>query len=472
MKKAIKDFIENFSNTYSVATKVVDHIHEAGGTVVVVGGTVRDLLLDVDTKDLDVEIYGLASEEVEKVLRKHGPVSLVGKSFGVFRLHGIDIDWSLPRSDSEGRKPKVEIDPYMSFEDAFRRRDLTVNAMGINLKTGELIDPFGGQEDLKNKIFRYVDKDLFTEDPLRFYRVMQFIGRFEMQPDDNLNQLCSKMDISTVSKERIETEFAKLFLKSKSPSLGIKWLQDIGKLQEVLPELYATIGVEQNSDWHPEGDVFVHTCQALDAAARQKYLDDQEKLTVMWAIVCHDLGKTTTTKLIDGKIRSIGHAQAGVEIAKKLMKRVTDNKDLIGAVSTLVRYHMDPYQLVSNDAGLVAYKKLAVKLYPQTMHLLAKLSIADRIGRKPKGELLPDQINFEQDSELQEFITKAKEAGVWENIEKPALMGKDLLDSVKPGPKLGKLLNEAYLIQLQESIVDKDVLKQRVLKTSKSLKKN
>jgi tRNA nucleotidyltransferase (CCA-adding enzyme) len=466
----IKKFIKSFSKNNLVAAKVIEQIHQVGGTVIVVGGTVRDLFLGVQAKDLDVEVYGLEPQQLEQVLRKFGPVRLMGKSFGVFCLDGLDIDWSLPRSDSGGRKPKVTIDPNMNFVDAFRRRDLTVNAMGINLKTGELIDPFDGQTDLKNKVLRYVDQKLFTEDPLRFYRVMQFVGRFEMQPDDSLNQLCSKMDISTVSKERIEQEFTKLLLKSKSPSLGIQWLQDVGRLQEVLPELHAAIGVEQNFEWHPEGDVFKHLKQVVDAAARQSYVDNAEQIIIMWAALCHDLGKVTTTKIVDGRIRSIGHAQAGVAIAKKLLKRVTDNKNLVSAVCKLVHCHMDPIQFIVNNAGAVAYKKLAIKLYPQTIATLVKLALADWTGRKPIGELVPDKVNFMQQPKLQEFIKNAQAAGVWQNIEAPVLQGKDLLDVVKPGPKLGKLLNEAYLIQLQESLLDKDLLKKRVVNKDKSLK--
>jgi len=127
-------------------------------------------------------------------------------------------------------------------------------------------------------------------------------------------------------------------------------------LRQILPELYDTIGVPQNPEWHPEGDVFEHTCQALDMAARQIYVDDQEKLIIMWAAVCHDLGKAKTTKLVKGVWRSMGHAPAGVALAKNLLARVTNSHDVIKVIATLVRYHMEPGQFVRNGAGLVAYK--------------------------------------------------------------------------------------------------------------------
>ncbi len=249
-------------------------------------------------------MYGLTTDQLEKILRSFGPVSLVGKSFGVLRLHGLDIDWSLPRADSAGRKPTVVIDPTMSFEQAFRRRDLTINAVGIDLHTYELIDPFNGQQDLTNKLLRPTDVQLFTEDPLRFFRVMQFIGRFEMEPTESLNVLCTKMDISHVSIERIETEFEKLLLKSVHPSRGIRWIATIGRLQDVLPELAATVGVAQNPQWHPEGDVFEHTMQALDAAAALPYTDKRTRLIILYAALCHDLGKAVTTEDVAGVWKS------------------------------------------------------------------------------------------------------------------------------------------------------------------------
>ena len=190
----------------------------SGMKTYLVGGAVRDLLLNLSIKDVDIEVYNLQPEVVEKILRQFGPVSLVGKVFGVFRVHGLDVDWSLPRADSPGRKPEVKIDPFMSYHNAFVRRDLTINAMGIDLSTSELIDPFNGVHDVKKKILRSPDTRFFIQDPLRFYRVMQFIGRFEMVPDEKLDTLCSRMDISDVSRERIEQEFKKLLLKSVRPS--------------------------------------------------------------------------------------------------------------------------------------------------------------------------------------------------------------------------------------------------------------
>jgi tRNA nucleotidyltransferase (CCA-adding enzyme) len=159
--------------THPLLERIVKDLQNVGAVPLLVGGAVRDFFLGLETKDFDIEVYRISAEELQKILEKYGPVSLVGKSFGVFKLHTINVDWSLPRKDSFGRKPDVIIDQNLSFHEAFIRRDLTINAMGINLISGELIDPFNGKNDLEAKVLRAPDKDFFIQDPLRFYRIIQ-----------------------------------------------------------------------------------------------------------------------------------------------------------------------------------------------------------------------------------------------------------------------------------------------------------
>ena len=421
---------------------------------------VRDLLLGLAMKDIDIEVHGMPFEELEALLKRFGEVSLVGKSFGVLRYPGLDIDWAVPRIDAAGRKPEVSIDPFMPIKDAFARRDLTINAMGINAKTGELIDPFGGQQDLESKILRAPNEHFFAEDPLRLFRVMQFISRFGMMPDEALNELCKKMNIKAVSRERIEKEFEKMLLKSKRPSCGIRWLKDIGRLAELLPELAATIGIAQDAEYHPEGDVFEHTMQTLDAAAQLPYENDHIKLIALYAALCHDLGKVSTSEKQDGRITSIGHAQKSAEYARSMMKRITDNKDLIDAVTKLVKYHMAPLQFIDNNASAAAYKRLANKLAPHaSLALLIDLAIADKRGRNPESH----EPLKEMYADIDEFRKRAMNAQVLEAVEKPLLYGRDVADIVEPGPKMGELLKRAYEIQMEEGFTDKEKLKQRLL---------
>lgn len=452
---------------YEKIHAIVTAIARSKGRALLVGGAVRDMVMKVPIKDVDIEVYGLTEEQLENILKSFGPVSLVGKSFGVLRIHGLDVDWSLPREDSAGRKPMVMVDPHMSIEKAAQRRDLTMNAMAFDILTQEIIDPWGGINDIADKILRTPDPHFFIQDPLRFYRVMQFIGRFTMMPDDALNQLCKTMDISAVSRERIEEEFKKLLLHSERPSLGIRWLQSIGRLPEILPELSHTIGVLQEGKWHPEGDVFEHSMQALDAAAIivKKYDNEYDKLVLLYAALCHDLGKVTTTKTINGVIKSIGHERESKRLARMMMRRITHNNDLINAVCSLVLHHMSPLQFTKNKAGLPAYKRLATKLDEQVnMAMLIDLCIADKRGRNGESNM-PLMVDFPDVAIFQE---KAEQATVLYNKVEPLLKGADILDIVPAGPQMGELLKYAYEIQIENGISSKAELKEYVIKRIKA----
>lgn len=203
-------------------------ISKAGGRALGVGGIVRDHLLGRLCKDLDIEVLGLELDHLEKVLSAFGHVSHVGKSFGVLRVQGLDIDFSLPRTDEKTgpghRGFRVHCDPHMPYPEAARRRDLTINSMAIDLKTGELLDPHGGQKDLAAHILRATDPLQFPDDPLRGLRVMQFAARFNMQPDPELIRLCAALDLSELPSERMWGEFEKLFLKGRVPSTGLLFL--------------------------------------------------------------------------------------------------------------------------------------------------------------------------------------------------------------------------------------------------------
>ncbi len=446
-------------------TAIVEALRASGGRALLVGGAVRDLLLGYKVKDLDIEIHGIELTQIEKILGRFGFVRLVGKQFGVLRIDGIDIDWSIPRTDGSGRKPRVEFDPHMPLERAFARRDLTINAMGIDLVAYTLIDPFEGCRDLQRKVLRAPDPELFVQDPLRFFRVMQFIGRFGFLPDTQLNELCTKMDLTDIAPERIYQEYEKLFLKSAQPSLGLKWLEDIGRLKKLLPELYNTRAIQQEPSWHPEGDVFEHSMQALDKAAQIECSNDQERLTLMMAALCHDLGKVTATRVVEGKIRAIGHDIEGVPLARALLARITNKHDIRDTVLVLVRYHMMPGQFIKNGAGDAAYKRLAKKLAPHThCEMLTKLARADHSGRNPlKGAPLSDLPT----GVLEQFYQKAQKLGVLHAPEAPVLMGADLINQVTPGPLMGRMLEHAYTIQIENGITDKEELKKRVLKEEK-----
>jgi tRNA nucleotidyltransferase (CCA-adding enzyme) len=456
-----RDRLKLLLHKHPIITKAVSNIKQHGGSAYIVGGAVRDFFMNLPVKDIDIEVHGITLDALSDILKRYGNVNYIGKSFGVLKLEHSMIDWSLPRRDSAGRKPEVMIDVAMKIEEALRRRDLTMNAIALDLNDEKIIDPFGGLQDIRDCILRVPDKVLFSQDPLRFFRVMQFIGRFNMYPDDELTDICKTMDIASVSCERVEMEFEKLLLRSKTPSRGFRWLADLGRLHEILPELASLQSVDQDQEWHPEGDVFEHTMQSLDAAVDEECFGEREKIILLYAALCHDLGKVSTTKYIDGRIRSRGHDSVGVPLTKKMLKRIMHTREIIDSVALLVQYHMVPGQWIKDNVSEAAYKRLANKLIPPvTLHMLGQLCRADRRGRNREGftplvGLVP---------EVQEFMERARKCGVLYHPLKPLLHGRDFLEKVSAGPRLGEILRHAYKIQIENDIHDKDELKERTLK--------
>ncbi len=480
-------YLNNFFSFALTIKDIIRSIDSFGGVPYFVGGCVRDLVIGQELKDFDIEVHGLPLDSLQFVLSKFGHVRLVGKKFGVLRIDGFDVDWSLPRKDSIGRKPIVEIDPTMTIQDACQRRDVRMNAMALDVRDvlrlscddadvykkiiSLIVDPWGGLDDIKNKQIRAVDSRLFVQDPLRFFRVMHFVGRFEMEPDDELNSICGSMELKDteldkpLAHERICDEFKKLLLRSKEPARGFLWLHKINRLREILPELAKTIGVMQHPDHHPEGDVFTHTMQALDCAASYKdYHGGQigdpmrEKLLILLGTLCHDLGKVDTTT---ADLKAYGHAQAGVIHANNLLKKITNDYEIINMVCQLVEYHMLPFAFVRENAGARSYRRLAIKLKrPLSLRQLGLVAFFDSKGRAAK--------NFDPSKQAQNdfevFLSNAKAASVVDGPEEPILQGRHLLEILPPGPLLGKALKKAYLIQMEEGIKDIEELKKRVIK--------
>jgi len=443
-----------------------------GARIYLVGGMVRDLVGDfsvTNNHDIDIEVHDLSLDQLADALRSFGVVNMVGKSFGVLKWEHSVIDWVLPRTDarslagSNGRKPQVTVDPAMPIYEALRRRDLTINAMALDLRTGKLVDPFNGQRDLERRSARSPDPDFFADDPLRFYRVMQLVGRFELTVDPVLTDVCREMDLHGVSHERIHEEFNKLFLHSTCPSLGLRWIYQLGRLSYVAPELASIVAVRQSPLWHPEGGVFEHTMQAIDAAAKFDYSSSEERLNIISAVLCHDLGKSVATRMFKGKLTSSGHAEASVPLARALMHRITGVKKRIKLVCVLVEYHMRPLEFLKNNASDKAYKRLAVHLAPlANIKMLSMVAFADRAGRNPARGKPLDIV----DEEIIEFIRRAKECGVLYGPEQPVLEGSDLKGLVPAGPEIGKLLCQAYDIQINENVHDTAELLRRVLPKS------
>lgn len=416
-------------------------VADRGGRVRLVGGVVRDALLGLPpTKDLDAEVAHLDLASLEEVLSGFGEVIHVGRSFGVLRVKGLDVDFSLPRRDNK-RGPghrgfSVSVDTDMDFQQASQRRDLTINSMGYDLMSGELLDPHGGLADLERGCLRATDPDQFSEDPLRGLRVAQFAARFEMEVDDELVALCSRLDLSELPGERCLEEFRKLLLQGRRPSLGLALLEGTGMLR-YFPELAALVGVPQDPEWHPEGDVWVHTSRVLDVAAGLREDNPQTDLPLMWAALCHDLGKPATTEIEEGRVRSKGHDVQGAVLTRALLERLRAPATLVTRVEALVRHHLAPALFDANGASERAYRRLARKLDAAgvDMRQLERVARADHLGRTTPDALAGD---FRAGDT---FLKHAQSLEVDRGGTPDAVLGRHLIArGFTPGPLFGKIL--------------------------------
>jgi len=228
----------------------------------------------------------------------------------------------------------------------------------------------------------------------------------------------------------------------------------------VLPGVAKLIGLSQDPEWHPEGDVWTHTLQAVDAAAGLRCGDLHQDLMLIWAALCHDLGKVDTSFENDGHIRSPGHAEVSAKLAKELLSNYITRKKVLNGVVKLVRNHHNLQDFFVNRAKLQAFKRMAIRLSPETnLQQSALLALADCRGRNPDGDepldIMPDEIKW--------FVEKINVMQVATQPELPLLMGRHLIDCIEPGPEMGNLLKQAYEIQLSEGIKAIDILKKRVL---------
>ena len=449
--------MENVSTSLDAARMVAAAVRRAGGRALVVGGWVRDGLRGHPSKDIDLEVFGIPQDRLAALLASLGRVEAVGQSFAVYKLvvggsegaaraFSTAIDVALPRRDSKtGRGHKgfeVTGDPFMSFEEAARRRDFTINAISWDPLTGEYIDPFDGRGDLARRLLRAVDLSTFGDDSLRVLRAIQFAARFEFLLDGATAALCRRIPLDDLPAERTWGELEKLLLQAARPSIGFALARDLGVIHALLPELTPLIGCEQEPDWHPEGDVWVHTLMVIDTArAMNGDLDRPRLLAVMLGAVCHDLGKPATTAFIDGKIRSPNHEEAGVEPATRVLDRLNvhtiDGYDVRRQVLGLTAHHLKPGMF--HKAPLVtdgAFRRLAQKV---DLELLARLARADCRGRAGDFDC----------SAMDWFIERARALGVEHQPPKPLLLGRHVLAlGVPPGPRVGEVLKAVYELQL------------------------
>lgn len=436
-------------------TGLAEAVRARGGRAMLVGGCVRDALMNLEPKDWDMEIYGIEPVVLREMLNDFGEVNAVGEAFTVYKI-GQDFDVALPRRERKtGRGHRgfvVEGDPQMSFAEAARRRDFTINAIMQDALTGEIVDCYDGRTDIENKIIRVVSRETFAEDSLRVLRAAQFAARFEFEIESETIEICRAIDLSDLPKERIWGELEKLLLKARKPSIGLKYFYDLGIADQLFPELVALVGVPQEKEWHPEGDVDVHTLMVTDEA--RKLIDDLEyakQVTVMLGALCHDFGKPPTTEFFDGRWRSHGHDEAGVEPTLAFLERLgiftLDGYDVRSQVVQLVRYHLTPGMFYKNPPGDGAFRRLARRVEPDLLYRVAK---ADSLGRNPAW--LPKEKWFK--AEAQEwFIERMRALNVEHRPPAPLLMGRHLIElGLKPSPEFKTILDAVYEKQLDGQI--------------------
>ncbi len=437
---------------------IAKEIEKRGGRAILVGGSVRDHLLGIEAKDFDIEVYGLKNlDELENLLKVYGKVKLVGKSFGVLKFvyEQKEYDFAFPRIEKKVAKGHrgfdIRVDGSLAFREAARRRDFTINALGYDLKSQELLDPFGGRDDLKNQILKHIDENSFVEDPLRVYRGVQFCARFELKMEQKTKELCKNMtqrgELDELPKERVFEEIKKLLLKAKKPSIGFELLREFGVVERYFPELFALVGVAQDPIWHPEGDVWIHTMMVIDEMAKRRVGDERRDLILMLSALCHDLGKATTTEYIDGRYRSYRHEKEGVLPTISFIRRLSDESRLLDEITPIVANHLAPFTLHRDNASNKAVRRLSTKV---NIPNLVKVAEADFYGRDTKEAR-------EGEFEAGEWLLKrAKELEVLEEAPKPLLMGRDLIElGLKPSKRFKEILDHIYQMQLDGEIKSK-----------------
>ena len=441
------------SEELELARRVARAVRGAGGRALIVGGWVRDRLRGAPSHDIDLEVHGLDAGRLRGVLAGLGAVNAVGASFAVFKLGPLDI--ALPRTESKTgrghRGFRVTGDPHLPLAEAARRRDFTVNAIAWDPLDDDYLDPHGGRADLERRRLRMVDPATFGDDSLRVLRAVQLAARLDFEIEEATRALCRTIPLDDLPAERIWGEVEKLLLDAARPSIGLRAAREIGVVDRLFPELRALVGCPQEPEWHPEGDVWVHTLLVVDRARER--IDDlpyPQRVAVMLGAVCHDFGKPATTAQVDGRIRSLNHEAMGVEPAAAFLDRLgvrtLDGYDVRGQVLGLVGHHLKPgmWRTARDGVGDGAFRRLARKV---DLEILARLAKADCLGRTGHFDC----------TAMDWFLERARSLGVEHAPPAPILLGRHVLAlGIPPGPQVGAILRQVYEQQLDGEVTTLD----------------
>jgi tRNA nucleotidyltransferase (CCA-adding enzyme) len=442
-------------------SSVIKAVNERG-QLYEVGGAVRDRLRYAMPPDpgavdparfwryqpdeTDYLVTGIPMDELAGILGGFGHVELAGKAFGVLKLNlhiekrgSKIVDVALPRrerSTGHGHRDfEIGHDPDLPVAEDLRRRDFTINAIALRITNHdsritepELVDPWGGIQDIRDNLIRMVDPGAFEQDPLRMLRACQFAARFEYAVEQDTFQAIAKHAalIATVPPERVQQELNKLLAQAGQPSIGIWLMQRAGLLTYILPELAAGVGVTQPGDFH-RYDVFQHSIKTVDHVPRDKGLE------LRLAALLHDIAKPQCRDLAGGRVHFYGHDKEGEAVARSVLERLRYPRDTILAVSTLVRRHMFAYP--ETEKGL---RRLIAKTGTSGLYDLIDLRRADILAQGNAGAdatTVLDQFEQLATGEIQQNRPFA--------LADLAVDGDDLMKefALKPGQPVGRLLS-------------------------------
>ena len=423
------------SKKEEIALDIVKKLQKSGHTAYFAGGCVRDSILRVQPKDYDVATSA-SPDQVEKLFEKTVPV---GKQFGVMLaiVEGEQFEIATFRKEGgyqDGRHPSwiKKSDPE---EDA-KRRDFTVNGLFYDPIKDEIIDYVGGVEDIHHQLISTIGKpeERFSEDKLRLIRAVRFASTLGFKLEEQTWFTLKKMapEIKMVSSERIRDELVKIFTRPNA-GLGLELLSESGLLKEILPEVEAMKGCAQSPDYHPEGDVFVHT---------QLLLDKLENPTVTLAFSCllHDVGKPPTFTRDGDKIHFYEHDRIGADMTREIMMRLRFSNKEIDAVAAAVSNHMRFMHVKEMRQGKLK-TFLARDTFQEELEL-HRIDCSSSHGKLDNYEFLKAKIQELKEDELK---------------PKPFLTGHRLMAAgISAGPVMGQIIREGYELQLEGRFENED----------------
>lgn len=449
---------------------ILQGLNNKGHQCLVMGGAVRDAILGIEPKDIDIEVYGISYEKLMEFLSDYGKVDLVGKKFGVIIFNPFNseakYDFSIPRTENKigvGHKGfDIKLDSNLTIKDAAVRRDFTMNSIAYDPIENKVYDFFGGVDDIKNKIIRHTS-DKFNEDYLRILRAMQFQARFGFSIHLDTIELMKRMlsdndEFKSIAKERLFEEWMKWAEKGVHHNLIFKFMRDTN-LIDYYPELKALKETPQDAIYHPEGDVEVHTelcLKQMDEIVFRENISGSEKTILVMSILLHDIAKPHTTKEEIKKdrltITSNGHEEMGKDVARVFLENIGFYERYIEPICNIISTHLAGIHItqITNLTGKYKFvKKLSRKLIPANVKQLIYVMEADTNGR--------GHDEYREPIGCKDIMDIANELVIVEKEYSYLLMGRHLIEAgLKPSIEFGSILKKSYEAQENGEFNDVD----------------